>query len=191
MAITTTSGIPDKVTAGDAYTFTESISEYSASSGWRAVIHLTSPEGSLRERVESATTSGTVYTFALGSAVTSKFTRPGVWTYALTVTDEDDGDRITVSRGVVTVMEDFAADNLEPSHARKCVELLEAKISGRIIADSESVSYLGVNVNQITSDQLHKLLDRYRSELARELDLTRARSGLRSRGFTSRINLRG
>jgi hypothetical protein len=68
---------------------------------------------------------------------------------------------------------------------------LEARIEGRVEDDSENISYMGVQVSQIPIAQCVTLLSQYRSELAGEMERDRKRRGQQSRGFTSRINLRG
>ena len=190
MAITTQTGLPDKLRAGDSAAFTVA-TNYDGDDGWRASIYLTSPDGTVRKRFDSATTSGTTFTFTLSTTDTAQLDKPGTWDYQLVVDDNDDGDRATVTDGLITVLENRATDAVSKSHARRCVEILEAKLEGRMVKDTESVDYLGVSVNQISMAELSRLLSQYRAELSAEIQRDRKRRGLGGRGFTTRVNLRG
>jgi hypothetical protein len=190
MALSARSGIPDEFRAGDSVSFTEAISTYSATDSWRARIYWTSPGQDERIVTASTTTTGLTYAFALTPTESAEFDAPGYWWWCFVV-ENDDGERVTVSDGTCHVLENLTAGTIVPTFARRMVKALEARIEGRVEDDSENISYLGVQVSQIPIAQCVTLLSQYRSELAGEMERDRKRRGQPSRGFTSRINLRG
>jgi len=190
MALDPTSGIPSEFRAGDSVSFTVAISTYSATDSWRARIYWTSPAQDRRDVTASTTTTGLTYAFAMTPTESAEFDSPGYWYWVLVV-ENDDGERVTVCDGTTHVLENLTAGAIVPSFARRMVAALEARMEGRVADDSENISYLGVQVSQIPIAQVETLLNRFRSELAGEMERDRKRRGQPSRGFTSRINLRG
>ena len=189
MALTPTSGIPSEFRAGDSVSFTEAISTYSATDSWRARIYWTSPGQDERIITASTTTTGLTYAFALTPAESAIFNAPGYW-YRTMVIENDDGERVTVSDGVTHVLENLTAGTIPKTFARRMVEALEARVEGRVDADTENVAYLGVSVSQIPIAECERLLNRFRAELSMEINRDRQRRGQPARGFTSRVNLR-
>lgn len=79
------------------------------------------------------------------------------------------GLRETVMQGTLSVDADIAANTDRRSHARRVLDLIEAAIEGRATSvDLEYIFEDGRSVKSMGHDELWRMRDRYRREVARE-----------------------
>ena len=178
MAVQTFTSLPDSFTAGDAFSFSRTLADFSAASSW-TVEYLFRSDTGQKIRVEGSG-SGTTWTFTFNSELSGGFDA-GHWTYTLLAFLQN--DRRTVETGYILVEPDPEADS-PPTHAEKVLAALEAALEGRLSKDqAERYSIGGQSIDKIPAMELRKLRDAYRAEVAAERNKDRQRRGLRSKRY--------
>lgn len=55
-----------------------------------------------------------------------------------------------------------------PSHAEKCLKLIETALEERFVDVQESISILGQDINKVAAADLERLMDRYQARVNNE-----------------------
>lgn len=176
MAATIPTQEPLEFAAGETVKWTKSLTDYSAGDGWALTYHL---RGDTTLDV-AATQTGTGYSVTISATDTSGL-KPG--TYQLTGRVTYSGETFTVYSGTVTVKPNAAlADTIDArSHARKCLESLQAVMEKRATLAEASYTIFGERGAQLVSiDEALKLLNYYKAQVANEERQERANRGERS-----------
>lgn len=161
MAIETLTGLPASLVAGDSLQWTRVIADYSADDGWSVSTHFRTDRGGRLEVEMSG--SGTTWTGTLTGAQTA-ILQPGVISWHVVVSKTT--DRVTIANGEIRILPDPMADR-EPTHAERMLEAIESLIEGRLSRDAaERYTINGQSIDRMTSEDIRKWRDYYRSEVA-------------------------
>jgi len=156
--------IPTLLTAGDTWSWTESLQDYPASAGWVLTIYLSI--GATSPRVIACTASGDDHLAAVTAAVSTTWT-PGEYHWAARVSRSDTFH--TLAEGTLRVLPDPTAAVDRRTWAERCLAAVEACLEGRA-GTSILESDVGKEMRLIhaTHEQLLALRARFRSEVRRE-----------------------
>ena len=160
--------IPSSFTAGDSLEFTDSLSDYHASSGW--VLSYVLVKDGTQINITS-TADDDDHSVSVGADTTANYDS-GIYHWQAYVTDGT--DRYTVGTGTVEIKPDFATQTTgldDRSHAKKVLDSLEAVLEGKADSDVLSYSIGGRSLSKMNPEELllwrDKYLAEYRSELVR------------------------
>jgi hypothetical protein len=157
--------IPQTLTAGDLWTWTESLSDYSA-----ALYTLTFYFRGPQSFNSVAVASGADHVVTVTAAVTAEL-KPGVYDWQAraaliatptTVATVDVG-RLTVEPNLANAAIDHRSFNVRVSEA------LEAVIEGRATTDQLAMSIAGRSLSRMTWDEILGAYDRFKLAAASEL----------------------
>ena len=175
MAATIPSDEPARLRAGDTWKWTRTLADYPAGT-WTLKYRFKNAAGGF-EIV--ATASGTDHAVTVTAATTGAY---AAGSYQWIAWVESGAEKYTVDEGALEVEPDYRSGVAtaaldDRSHARKTLAALQAWIEGRDPAVAE-YEIAGRRMKYISVKDLLMLLDRYRSEVAREDDAARLASGL-------------
>lgn len=162
MAITTQSGVPCKIRAGDTVVFEITGTPYSPSTHSAAL--LLNRNGTAAAPV-AATESGEKYTFTLTAAITGALA-PGTWEYSIRYTVTADGTLETGECGILTVLPNLAV-NQTPSTAQSLLTLVEARLA-EMTASGQTFTSFSFNGQSATVRSMGEMIA-YRDSLRREV----------------------
>lgn len=129
-----------------------------------------------------ATGSGSEYVVEVASAQTED-KAPGRYRWQAYITRTSDSQRVTVGTGIFEVIANRDTATTDPrSHARKCLESIEAALEAFAKDAVQSYTITTGNgsrtVTKRDTAELLKLRNHYRSEVAREERIEKLRAGL-------------
>ena len=156
---------PLQVTAGDTLQWTRDLADYPANDGWVLTYELRALGGAY---TITAAASGAQHAVTVAAATSTSYAA-GTYTIGGYVTKA--GQRFEVYRGTLVVLPNLAAGGAADrrSHVRKVLDAIEAVLEGRATRDQEQVTFSdGRSLRYMPVEDLLKLREKYRSELARE-----------------------
>jgi hypothetical protein len=153
--------IPTSLVSGDTWSWTDSLADYPAPT-WQLVYHLRGPQ----PITLTSSDDGSDHLFSAAAATTGGY-KPGTYEWSARV---DDGTTfITVDTGRVTVKPNFANAAQEyRSFWRQVLDELEPVILGRAKTDQLSMSIAGRSLQRMSWDELLKVYDRAKLQVASE-----------------------
>lgn len=153
--------IPQSLTAGDTWSWTDSFSDYPAST-WTLTYYFVGPEAFNAVAVASGDDHETTV-----AATTTADYKPGTYDWIARVTD---GSTVTtVGQGRLTVAPNLANRKYDHrSFWRKVLDQLEPVILGRAGTDQLSMSIAGRSLSRMSWDELLSVYDRAKFEVAGE-----------------------
>jgi len=157
--------IPASFTAGDSLAYTDSLSDYPASSGW--VLSYVLVKDGTQINISSSADGDDHSVSVLASATVLYDSGTYHWQAFVTKTTE----RYTVGTGIVAINPDFATQSTgldDRSHAKKVLDALEAVIEGKAGKDITSYSIGGRSVTKMTPEEILMWRDKYRAEYRKE-----------------------
>jgi len=162
---------PLEVTVGDTTKWTRTLPDYPADDGWVLKYALRGPA------VVDITASddGSSHQVTITSA---QLTSAG--TYYVQGYVEKSGERHTVYTGRIKANPNLAAAAAGydgRSHAQKVIEAIEAVIEGRASKDQQEFEVAGTRLVRMSFEELVSIRQRYRHELAGEVDREKRRQG--------------
>jgi hypothetical protein len=169
---------PSTITAGDTLTWSRSLPDYPATSGWALNYSLLSLAGSTQ--IGSAA-DGADHLIKVLPEVSSTYV-PGTYNWQAWVTDGV--DRIQISRGTIEILPDYAATGTGAldtrSHVKKVLDAIEAVIEGRAGKGDQELTIDGTRLVKMTAAELLDLRFRYKAEYKLELQKVRIAQGKNS-----------
>lgn len=168
----------DNIVAGDTLDFQTSVTGYPATDGWTLKYYLTPRTAGTQIVLTAATASdGQSYRVQISPATSAGY---AAGTYDWRARVEKTGAELTVDQGFVTIQVKVAgltaSDNR--SHARKVLEAIEALIETKGTADVIEYSIGSRSIKKMTTTELLPWRDKYRWEVANEVDAERVADGL-------------
>ncbi len=169
MAFTIPFTEPECFSAGDRVQWKRTLEDYPISEGWSLTYYL---RGNFAHDPINlvATTSGTDYEIDLSPDVTGAYT-PGIyyWQAFVSVT----GDRKPIGSGKITVLKNFSEvtdPTDERTHARRCLDSLNAVIENRATRDEVRyvIQAIGLSVDKMPIKDLLMFRDYYLVEVNKE-----------------------
>ncbi len=168
MAYTTVlTDIPAKIVAGDSLSWTKSLGDYLASSGWVLTYALVK-DGKLIEITGSA--DGDDHLIELAAATTADYTA-GEYKYQAYATSAALSERYKVDEGSVEVRPNFATQATgydDRTHVKKVLDALEAVILGKASKDQLSYSIAGRSIGRLSPTEIIEWRNEYRALYVRE-----------------------
>lgn len=165
--------IPEKIQAGDSLQFTDSLTNYPAST-WTLTYTLINT--TLKVSF-SATASGDNHYTNVPATTSAKWTA-GKYRYLATVSDGT--DRFTVGSGSVEILADFTKPSDQRHHVEKVLDAIEAVLEGKATVDQSSYSIAGRSLSRYSPAELLTWRDKYKQELKNIRQAERVASGLGS-----------
>jgi hypothetical protein len=167
---------PESFSAGDTITWTESLSDYPASSGWTLKYRLSGPE---QIDIMSAA-DGDDHKVTLTKAATTDY---GAGVYQWQSYVESATERHTIERGSLEILADLTqvettAEYDGRSHVQKVFESLKATIEGRATKAQQSVLIAGREIEYLSPGELIRWYHHYENLVKQELNQERIRKGL-------------
>lgn len=164
---------PLALRAGDTWVWRrEDLTDYPAGT-WTLTYYFRAPTANF-QIVASA--SGVAHAVSVAKGTTAGYTA----TRYKWIASVDNGTvRVTVDQGELLVQPNLAvAGNLDDrSHARKMLEAIEALLEGRATKDQQSYTVGDVAITRIPVEQLKRIRDEYRDEVAAARRRERLRNG--------------
>lgn len=171
---------PASVTAGDLVTWTRSLQDFPASDGWVLTYALT--KTSVRITI-TGTASGSDHLVSVAKATTANWSA-GTYTAQGYVTKSATSERYQVFNGIIQVTTNLAAQSSGydgRSHAKKCLDAIEAVLESRASKTIQSWSGLEQSFSLIPTSELMTMRDKYRVEYQSEIAAERVAQGLGNR----------
>ncbi len=176
---------PLEVTAGDTWTWkrTDLGSDYDPAS--YSLTYTMRLEGGGATKIDiTCTADGTDYIASVAAATTNGYTA-GRYQWQAYITRTSDSARVMVDDGVMTVLANRTSATTDPrSHARICLENIQAVLESRASQDQQNYSIAGRSLGRMLISDLLKLRDYYRHEVDLE---DRAVNGLKARKLTFKL----
>lgn len=163
--------------AGDTLEFTTSTPDFPAGSGWTLKIRL-APRATGVEIDIASTADGDDHLVSVPATTTAAWSAG--W-YTATVYAEKGAERYTLERVQVEVKaaSTTLADGTDNrTHARKVLDAIEAVLESRATVDQQEYAINGRSLKRMPIDQLLKLRQVYRAEVAGEDAASRLDAGL-------------
>lgn len=163
--------------AGDTLDFETSVPDYPASDGWTLKYRL-APRAAGTAIDITASASGSDYIVQVAASTTISWAA-GFYTWTAFV--EKSAERYTVGRGQLEIRpasSTLAAAYDGRSHARKALDAIEAVIENRASLDQQEYAINGRSLKRMPIEQLLKLRQIYRAEVAGEEAAARLEAGL-------------
>lgn len=94
------------------------------------------------------------------------------------------GEVIILELGTIRTLPDFSSQTVvqdQRSHVKKCLDLIEAKMEGRLTSGEESFSIDGVSISMVPVAELSRLHGKYKMLYQAELNADRVARGLPNR----------
>ena len=160
---------PESFAAGDRVQWKRNFSDYPISEGWSLTYYLRGNFAHTPIDI-TATTSGADFLIDLSPTTTADYT-PGTYTWQAFVSKS--GDRKPVGTGRI-VIDPSLSDVTTPfdgrSHARKCLEAIEAVLEGRSTHDQQRyvLQAVGRSVDKMPIKDVLALRDYYQTEVQKE-----------------------
>lgn len=181
--------VPSTITAGDKVTWTETLTDYPATS-WSLAVELRSKD---RPPVTiAATPSGADFSITILPA-TSALWKSGIYSwqaYVYTGTPPNFTDKRTIERGTIEILPNltiFSASDDPRSHVKKVLDALEAVIEGKASSDQLSYSIAGRSISKMSPTEILQWRDLYKAEYRNELNAENIAKGVSS---SKRIGVR-
>ena len=164
---------PDRLTAGDTWTWSRAFPDYPASDF--TLSYAIAGPSKLTWETSYVTESDNGYVIEIPASATDELV-PGTYQWAAYCTDGS-SNRYTVDKGTLTVEADLSqfTDGEATTHNEKMLALIEAALEERLtgVADGgrgtvENYAVEGRQVSLIPTEQLTALLNKYRRAVSRE-----------------------
>lgn len=174
--LTTLTALPSAIFAGDTLLFSVKLADYLPSAGWTLKYHLKNKDS---DPVELTSTAGSTddHLFNVAADTTGTWPEGDYWGVAVV---NDGTSYRTVGEVKVTVQQDLSqvGPDYDPrSHARKCLDAIEAVMEGRASKDIINTTIAGQSVGRMTPEQLAFWRNYYRQEVASEEAAVNAANG--------------
>lgn len=166
---------PLQIEAGDTLTWHKLLPDYPTGNGWTLTYNLRHPTASAINI--TATEDAGQYLVNVAKATTATWTA-GTYAAAGYVTSAT--ERFQVFQGWIIILANFAAQTTADnrSHAKICLDAINAVIEGRATRDELSYSINGRSVSKIPFHELLKLRDYYSAIYTQELNALRSAQGM-------------
>lgn len=166
MSYSVPSAFPSKIVAGTSLRFDPAPSDFAYSEGYQLDYHMVKT-GQTPVHF-SAYATGTNFGVHVPAATTSNWS-PGQWNWSARASLS--GETYPAGSGIVEVIVDSAtatASTETRTHARKCLDLIEVALEGRIPSGMVSYQIEGRSITKIPLSELYELRKKYSQEVGIE-----------------------
>lgn len=188
MSYTVPSRIPERVVAGDKFTWKDGLGDYPAdvagtalAGTWILTTEIVGASADLGTFTASA--SGASHLTTVAAATTAGWSA-GDYSYQQFVTENVNGGRHLVSEGWLTVAANLATSTTFDgrSHVKQTLDALQATILGKASKDQLSYSISGRALQRMSPEELITWESHYKALHAQELRALRIENGLGHHG---------
>jgi hypothetical protein len=169
MAQPTLTAVPTSVYAGDTVLFSVGLDDYKASDNWDITFDFRAKDGTaITFTSVDDTVDASRHYVSLAPATTATWI-PG--DYIGVGRAIKSSQKVTVWKGALTVEPELNSqtDNFDTrSHARKCLDAIEAVLEGKATRDVLNTTIAGQSIGRLTPDQLISFRAYYRAEVQAE-----------------------
>lgn len=124
----------------------------------------------------TATEANDKYYVEVGSSTTANYTKGNYHWYAY-ITRSSDSERIMIDDGYTEIVDNYATTSSDVrSHAKTCLDAIEAVIENRASIDQQSMSIAGRSLSRMSIDDLLSFRNYYKAEYLKELKKARAKN---------------
>lgn len=169
MAAPTLTAVPSAVYAGDSILFSIGVDNYSAADGWAITFDFRGKEKTAISFTSTQDSANSANHFVSLTPTTTAAWIPGDYRGVGRATNGT--QKFTVWTGALTVNAELntQTDNFDTrSHARKCLDAIEAVMEGKATRDVLNTTIAGQSISRLTPDQLITFRSYYRAEVAAE-----------------------
>ena len=117
-------------------------------------------------------------TYTLTTTISAELD-PGGWEWSIVVVSGS--TRETVDAGTITILPDPSKAHI--TRNQRILALLQDRLEGRLVDETESFSYLGTSINKMSVETLQRLHDKYACRVSREHRAARTRVGKKNGNF--------
>jgi hypothetical protein len=180
MAFTVPTTEPETLAAGDLWTWTKTLTDYSAADNWTLTYALRI-NGQAPKTI-TATGSGTTHTVSVAATTTAGYTA-GEWQWNAYATNSGTLARHTIGSGRFTVLPNLASSSAyDPrSHVKKVLDAINATLEGTAEREERTLNVDGFALELRDIGQLLTLRDKYAALYRNELNAERVANGLGSK----------
>lgn len=124
----------------------------------------------------TATEANDNYYVEVPSTTTANYTKGNYQWYAY-ITRTSDSERIMIDDGYTEIVDNYATTSSDVrSHAKTCLDAIEAVIENRASIDQQSMSIAGRSLSRMSIDDLLSFRNYYKAEYLKELKKARAKN---------------
>jgi hypothetical protein len=124
----------------------------------------------------TATEANDKYYVEVGSSTTANYTKGNYHWYAY-ITRSSDSERIMIDEGYTEIVDNYATTSSDiRSHAKTCLDAIEAVIENRASIDQQSMSIAGRSLSRMSIDDLLSFRNYYKAEYLKEVKKQRAKN---------------
>lgn len=157
---------PSAIVAGDTIKFLKTLQDYPAPE-WTLTYYLVKDSSAASPITFSSTASGSGHLVNVSSATTTNW-QQGRYRIIGRV-QNDAGEKYTVFQGFLEIRPNLALGAVDVrSHARKCLDAIEAVLEGRATKEILQWEIEGQKIHNIPHEDLLKFRDYYRAEVKNE-----------------------
>jgi len=128
----------------------------------------------------TAVEASDTYFIEVSSSSTTSYTA-GDYVWKAFITRSSDSERIEIDSGRTTIQTNFANTNADlRSHAKKCLDNIEAVLENRATIDQSSFSIAGRSLSRMSVDELLTFRSTYKAEYLKEIKKARIKNKQRS-----------
>lgn len=124
----------------------------------------------------TATEANDKYYVEVASTTTANYTKGNYHWYAY-ITRSSDSERIMIDEGYTEIVDNYATTSSDiRSHAKTCLDAIEAVIENRASIDQQSMSIAGRSLSRMSIDDLLSFRNYYKAEYLKEVKKQRAKN---------------
>lgn len=124
----------------------------------------------------TATEANDKYYVEVGSSTTANYTKGNYHWYAY-ITRSSDSERIMIDEGYTEIVDNYATTSSDiRSHAKTCLDAIEAVIENRASIDQQSMSIAGRSLSRMSIDDLLSFRNYYKAEYLKEVKKLRVKN---------------
>ena len=169
---------PDELVVGDRWVWRRDdlVSDYPLADYALEYRFTEDSTGSSNAFTIAATEAASTYLVEIASATTANL-QAGDYQWAAFIIQSADSQRVVVDRGRTTIIPNLQNTTADlRSHAKICLDNIEAVLQNRASQDQMSYSIAGRSLSRMSVDDLLTFRDRFRSEYLKELKLARIKN---------------
>ncbi len=174
---------PDELVLGDRWVWRRNdiVTDYPvASYALSYEFHEDSGGGGSHKFTITAAEISDAYIVEVASATTANYSDGDYKWYAF-ITRSSDSERIAIDEGRTTIVKNFANTNADlRSHAKKCLDNIQAVLENRATIDQSSFSIAGRSLSRMSVDELLNFRNYYKTEYLKEIKKARIKNDQRS-----------
>lgn len=177
---------PLEARAGATWAWTKSLTDYPASA-WTLTYYFKQQGASGSYFSVAATASGADYAITVAAATTAGYAA-GTWSWVAQVSGGS-SEVYEIDRGTLEILPKYTASAAldDRSHARICLDAIEAVMENRATQDQQEYAIEGRSLKRMLIADLLRLRDYYRAQVFAENNAERRRNGYKAGRLVAKL----